>query len=192
MHWLGAFAVVCMIMSGWQIYNASPLFSFAFPQWMTLGGWLGGGIAWHLAAMWLLAATGLCYLGYGLASGHFRREMLPVTPRSFTRDFTAALTFRLGHRLGHYNAVQKAFYIGVMLAMALTVASGASIWKPMQLSWLTALFGGYDWARYVHFLGMSSIVAFLAVHLALVVLYPRTLVAMTAGLAAEPEAEATR
>ena len=38
MHWVNAFAMVCMIMSGWQIYNASPLFPFTFPQWATLGG----------------------------------------------------------------------------------------------------------------------------------------------------------
>ena len=187
MHWLGAFAVVCMIMSGWQIYDASPLFPFSFPGWMTLGGWLGGAIAWHLAAMWLLVATGLCYLGYGLANGHFRREMLPIGPRSVTRDFMAALRFRLAHRLGHYNAVQRAFYVGVIAAIVGTAASGLSIWKPMQLAWLTDVFGGYDAARYVHFAGMSLIVAFLLVHVALVALFPRTLVSMTVGLPAEPD-----
>ena len=45
MHWIGAFAIICMILSGWQIYNASPILPFVFPRWMTLGGWLGGGIA---------------------------------------------------------------------------------------------------------------------------------------------------
>ena len=61
MHWIGATAVICMILSGWQIYNASPLLPFTFPRWMTLGGWLGGGIAWHLSAMWVLFADGFAY-----------------------------------------------------------------------------------------------------------------------------------
>ena len=190
MHWIGAVALICMVMSGWQIYNASPLFPFIFPGWMALGGWLGGAIAWHLAAMWLLAADGLCYLAYGLASGHFRRKMLPIGPRSFGQDFMAALRFRLAHRLGHYNAVQRAFYLGVIAAVIVSVATGVSIWKPMQLAWLTDLFGGYDTARYVHFFAMSAIVAFLLVHVALVALYPRTLVSMTVGLPAEPGTEA--
>jgi thiosulfate reductase cytochrome b subunit len=71
MHWIGAAAVTCMILSGWAIYNASPLLPFTFPRWMSLGGWLGGGIAWHLSAMWVLFADGLAYLGYGIVSGHF-------------------------------------------------------------------------------------------------------------------------
>ena len=54
MHWLGATAVICITLSGWQIYNASPLLPSTFRRWMTLGGWLGGGIAWHLSAMWVL------------------------------------------------------------------------------------------------------------------------------------------
>ena len=49
-HWVGAFALGCMILSGWQIYNASPLLPFVFPARVTLGGWLAAGIAWHLAA----------------------------------------------------------------------------------------------------------------------------------------------
>ena len=54
-HWINAAAMVVMVTSGWQIYNASPIFDFKFPAWMTLGGWLAGAIAWHFAAMWVLA-----------------------------------------------------------------------------------------------------------------------------------------
>ncbi len=66
-HWLNAYAMACLIGSGWGIYNASPLLDFRFPAWATLGGWLGGSIAWHLAAMWLLLGNGLCYLAHGLS-----------------------------------------------------------------------------------------------------------------------------
>lgn len=189
MHWTGAYAIVCMILSGWQIYDASPILPFSFPAWMTLGGWLGGAIAWHLAAMWLLVFDGLCYLTYGLASGHFRRDMLPVGPRDVARDLVAALRFRLVHTLGHYNAVQRLLYLGAMALGVLMVVSGLAIWKPVQLSWLTALLGGYPTARVIHFILMSLMVAFLVVHVALVALFPRTLLAMTIGRRGRPDAE---
>ena len=180
-HWVGAGAMVCMILSGWQIYNASPILPFAFPRWMTLGGWLAGALAWHFAAMWLLVADGLAYLAYGLLSGHFRRDFLPLTPAGVWRDFRAALAFRLRHQHGDYNAVQKLLYCGVLVVAVLTVLTGFSIWKPVQLAPLTAIFGGYDVARRVHFALMSLIVAFLMVHLILVAIVPSTLAAMVTG-----------
>ena len=143
-HWVGAAAMVAMIMSGWAIYNASPILPFVIPPWMTLGGWLAGGIAWHIAAMWVLMADGLIYLIWGLASGHFRRDFLPLSARGVAHDFWAALTLRLVHRLGSYNAVQKLLYVLVLLAAVLAVLSGLSIWKPVQLGSLTWVFGGYD------------------------------------------------
>src|ERR1700738_2277006 len=76
-HWINAVAMILMIMSGWQIYNASPLFNFTFSPSITLGGWLGGALLWHFAAMWLLVITGLVYLMLGFATGRFARELLP-------------------------------------------------------------------------------------------------------------------
>ena len=181
MHWIGAFAIICMILSGWQIYNASPILPFMFPRWMTLGGWLAGGIAWHLSAMWLLVADGLAYLVYGIASGHFRRDFLPIGPRTVGHDLIQALRLRLSHRLGDYNAVQRLLYAGVIAVVILTVLTGVSIWKPVQLGWLTDLFGGYDISRCIHFALMSLIVGFLLVHLSLVVVFPRTLISMLVG-----------
>lgn len=182
-HWINAFAVVCMVMSGWQIYNASPFFGFRFPAWATLGGWLGGAIAWHFAALWLLLGNGLVYVAYGFASRHFGRRFLPISPRSVWRDSGAALRLRLDHRMGDYNAVQRLFYVGVLLLLAIVVLSGFSLWKPVQLQWLTSAFGGYEIARRVHFIAMAGIVGFIVVHLALVALVPRTLAAMITGRA---------
>lgn len=191
MHWIGASAVICMILSGWEIYDASPSLPFVFPRWMTLGGWLAGGIAWHLSAMWVLFADGLAYLAYGALSGHFRRDIRPAGPRSVLRDLGAAVSFRLGHRLGHYNAVQRLLYSGVIVVICLSVATGLSIWKPVQLGWLTGLFGGYPIARGIHLAMMGLIVGFLVIHLVLVALFPRTLVAMLAPLPADPAAPKT-
>ena len=120
-HWVNAFAIVCMVMSGWGIYDASPLFGFRFPAWTTVGGWLGGSIAWHLAAMWLLVCNGLVYIVYGLLSRHFRQAFLPLRPAGIWRDFVAALRFRLVHRAGSYNAVQRLLYVAVLLAGVLAL-----------------------------------------------------------------------
>jgi thiosulfate reductase cytochrome b subunit len=180
-HWIGAAAMLCMILSGWQIYDAAPILPFLFPQWMTLGGWLAGGIAWHIAAMWVLMADGLLYLAWGLASGHFARDLLPISPRTLLRDLGAALALRLAHRPGTYNAVQRLLYLGVTAAAVLAVLTGLSIWKPVQLGALTFVFGGYDIARRIHFALMCAIAGFLVVHLTLVAIVPSTLRDMITG-----------
>lgn len=180
-HWINAAAMTVMIGSGWQIYNASPLFAFEFPSWLTLGHWLGGALALHFAAMWLLAANFALYLGYGVISGHISRRLFPLRPRDIWRDAMAALRFRLPHDSAHYNAVQRLLYVLVGCGIALAIVSGLAIWKPVQLYSLTFLLGGYEVARRVHFLAMSGIVAFIVVHLALVVVVPRTLRPMITG-----------
>jgi len=175
-------ATILMIMSGWQIYNASPLFGFTFSSAITLGGWLGGGLLWHFAAMWLLMVNGLVYLALGFATGRFRKKLLPLTPSGVVADTKAALTGKLSHDdLTTYNSVQKLLYAGIIVVGILIVLSGLSMWKPVQLQYLTALFGGYDIARYVHFAMMSAIVAFLILHVALSLLVPKSLRAMIIG-----------
>ena len=137
-HWINAAAMTVMIGSGWQIYNASPLFAFEFPSWLTLGHWLGGALAWHFAAMWLLAANFALYLAYGILSGHISRRLLPLHPRDVWRDAMAALRFRLPHDSAHYNAVQRLLYVLAGCGIALAIASGLAIWKPVQLYSLTS------------------------------------------------------
>jgi thiosulfate reductase cytochrome b subunit len=200
-HWLNALAMIIMIMSGWRIYNSEPIFPFSFPIGLTLGGsfdgsvdihnedGLAGALQWHFAGMWLLAINGLVYLAYGILSGHFRRAFLPVGPGAVFRDALAALQFRLPHRLGAYNAVQKALYLGVLAAGVIMVLSGLAIWKPGQFQELAWLFGGFDVARVIHFLGMAAIVLFLVVHIALVIIVPKTLPPMITGQASAYEAE---
>ncbi|MEA3196726.1 MAG: hypothetical protein QOF32_778 [Gammaproteobacteria bacterium] len=181
-HWINAVAMILMIMSGWQVYNASPLFDFRFSHAITIGGWLGGALLWHFAAMWLLMVNGLVYLALGIATGRFRSKLLPITPQGVISDTKAALTGKLSHDdLTRYNDVQKLLYAGIIVVGIVIVLSGLSIWKPVQLQWLTALFGGYDVARYVHFVCMAAICAFLVVHVVLAVLVPKSLRAMIIG-----------
>ena len=188
-HWINAAAIVIMIMSGWRIYNASPLFGFRFANELTIGGWLAGALQWHFGAMWLLMVNLLVYLLIGIFSGHFRRSFFPVSPRSVGQDLAKALRGRLPHDVGRYNAVQKTAYIGVLLAIVLTIVSGLCVWKPVQLQSITALMGGYEGARLVHFAGMTLICAVIVVHLALVVLVPSTILPMITGWARKPTAQ---
>ena len=181
-HWINALAVLIMIGSGWQIYNASPLFAFTFPKGVTLGGWLAGGLLWHFAAMWLLIVNGLVYVTLGLATGRFRQRLLPIRPAEVVHDLGSALTGRLRHDdLSRYNAVQKLLYAGILLTGVVIVASGFAIWKPVQLRELAALFGGYEGARLVHFFAMVAIVLFLALHVVMALLVPKSLRAMIRG-----------
>ena len=181
-HWINVVAMIVMIGSGWEIYNASPLFPFVFPRGITLGGWLAGALLWHFAAMWLLAVNGLVYIVLGVLTGRFRRKLVPIHPADVLSDARAALTGKLNHDdLSVYNAVQKLLYLGVILAGIVIVLSGLAICKPVQLQELTALFGGYDAARYVHFFAMATIVGFLIVHVIMALVVPKSLRAMITG-----------
>ncbi|WP_321801342.1 MULTISPECIES: cytochrome b/b6 domain-containing protein [unclassified Burkholderia] len=182
-HWLNALAAILMALSGWRIYDASPIYPpFVFPHGITLGGWLGGALQWHFAAMWLLVGNGLFYLTMSIATGRLARKMLPVTPASVWRDVRAALRGRLAHDdLSVYNAVQRAAYLVAIVDLIVLVLSGLTIWKSVQFPLLRELFGGYDNARVVHFWAMSLLVAFFFVHVAMALLVPRSLLAMLRG-----------
>ena len=182
-HWLNALAVLVMVTSGWQIYDASPIFkTLTFPPALTLGGWLGGAIQWHFAAMWLLAANFIVYLAMNVATGRLQRRMFPLSLKSVFADAYAALRGKLGHDdLTHYNAVQKFAYLAVIVDLSIVILSGLVVWKSVQFPLLRTLMGGYDNARVVHFFGMSFLVAFFVGHVAMVALVPRSLVLMIRG-----------
>lgn len=181
-HWLNALAVLVLVPSGWQIYNASPLFGFRFPGEITLGGWLAGALQWHFAAMWLLAVNGVVYLFLNIASGRMARRFFPLSARGIARDLGAALRGRLLHAdLRHYNQVQRAAYLFAVADLTLLVLSGLVLWKSVQFGLLRELLGGYEAARLIHFGAMSLLVAFVGVHLVMVALVPKTLAAMLSG-----------
>lgn len=183
-HWINALAILILLLSGWRIYNASPLFALRIPNEWTLGGWLAGALQWHFAAMWLLAVNGLVYLAYGILTGHFRRKLLPLTPVAVFRDLAAALRGRLAHDDPRvYNAAQRAAYVGVIALGVLMVLSGLVLWKPVQFYSLGMLMGDYEGARYLHFFAMAGIVLFVVVHVVMVAIVPRSLIAMITGRA---------
>ena len=182
-HWITAISVVLMVTSGWQVYNASPIFSsLVFPSSITLGGWLGGALLWHFAAMWLLFANFLVYLVMNVVTGRFQRRFLPLSIKSLFADAFAAFRGRLGHDdLSHYNAVQKFAYLSVSIDLIIVILSGLAVWKSVQFPLLRDLMGGYDNARVVHFFAMSFLVAFFVVHIVMVALVPRSLLLMITG-----------
>jgi thiosulfate reductase cytochrome b subunit len=181
-HWLNVLAVLIMITSGWQIYNASPLFGFEFPPSITLGGWLAGALQWHFAGLWLFVLNGLVYLAYGILSGHFRRKLLPISPRAILHDVGQALRGHLAHDdLSVYNAAQRAAYLALIIALVVMALTGLVIWKPVQLYWLGQWMGDYEGARYLHFFAMTAIAFIVLVHVVMVILVPRTFPTMFTG-----------
>jgi thiosulfate reductase cytochrome b subunit len=183
MHWVNAVAMIMLIGSGWKIYNDEVLFGWLhFPDWMTFGHWAQHGLQIHFLAMWLLVVNGLCYLIYGFYTGRFRRKLTPIRPSEIIADVRDALRFKLAHDdITHYNAVQKTLYVGIMLVIVIQVLSGLAIWKPVQFQQLLSLFYGFQGGRLAHFIGMTAIVAFLVIHVALALLVPRTIRAMVTG-----------
>ena len=194
MHWVNVLAMLIMIPSGWGIYNDAVIFGWLhFPQPIRLGTWAAQSLQWHFAGMWLLVVNGVAYLGYGVATGRLRERLFPIRVRDLVQTVRDTLRFHLAHEdLTTYNAVQKLLYIVVFVAGISQVATGLAIWKPVQFSGLVTLFGGFQGARLVHFLGMSVIVGFVVVHVALALLVPSTLKAMLTGGPRLPQRQVAR
>lgn len=182
MHWTNVLAVLVMVMSGWAIYNATGFLGFQIPRSLTLGGWLGGALLWHFAAMWLLVFNGVCYLLFNLFTLRLFRRFFPLSLKGLLADLRAALQGRLAHDdPQHYNMPQKLAYLFVMFDSVLLVLSGLVLWKSVQFPLLRTLLGGYEAARYIHFAAMAALLGFVAVHLLMVALVPRTLLPMLRG-----------
>ena len=182
-HWVSAFAIVLMVGSGLRIFNAYPAFARkgetfccypfegqAVPAWLTFGGWLAGARNWHFAMMWLLVVTGLVYLAFIYLHGEWR-DLVPR--RGDPRDAWEMVRFYLFARRDHppqgkHNALQKLAYFAMPVVGAVLVLSGLAIWKPVSLAWLTALFGGFVWARYWHFLATMALVLLSVIHVFMV------------------------
>ena len=183
MHWINAFCMLAMIGSGWGIYDDDVVVrGLHFPHWARLGGWAAPSLNIHLAVMWFVAINGLAYLVYGVVTGRLRERLLPVRAADVAHTIRDTLHLRVAHEdLTTYNAVQKLLYMLAIAVGVSQVVTGIALWKPVQFAWLTALLGGFQSVRVIHFAGMSMLVGFLVVHVALSLLVPRTLVAMLGG-----------
>ena len=182
-HWVNVVALGIMIGSGLRIFNAYPAFArrgetfccypfegMAIPAWLTFGGWLAGARNWHFAAMWLLVINGCAYIGFLYVHGEWR-DLAPR--RGDARDAWEMIRFYLFIRRRHpaqgkHNALQKNVYFALPILALLAILTGLAIWKPVQLGWLTAMLGGYVWARYWHFLVMVALVVLSVIHVVMV------------------------
>src|SRR5271163_4944120 len=197
-HWMNAVSLFVMVGSGLQIFRAFPSFGAKIPQkdllhWpraFAIGGWLGGALQWHLTFMWIYLATGVIYLGYQLFSGHYRQVLF--THRDFAGVWPMVRRYFLfgpkPQQREAYNALQKQAYTTVMILGVLSVVTGFAIWKPVQLSGLAWLMGGFHGARLWHFLIMIGIALFTLGHLVMVALHGlQNFVSMLTGWKKDPE-----
>ena len=171
-HWINFPLLALMIWSGLLIYWANDVYRPFFPDWFyetfNIRQRLAEGMGWHFALMWIFAVNGVAYVTYTWLSGEWR-ELLP-NRHSFVEAIQVTL-FDLGLRKTHppqgkFNAAQKIAYTGIVILGAGSLITGAAIYKPIQISWLTAILGGYDTARLEHFILMLSYCAFFLVHVA--------------------------
>ncbi len=181
-HWSNAVAVTVLTLSGLKIFSAFPSLGQKVPErdlvaevpkLITLGGWLGGALQWHLTFMWIFAAGGVAYVIAQLASGHYRtvaftrRDVPGVWPMA--RHY-----FFFGPKpapTAQYNPLQKLAYTTAILLGAVSLLTGLVMYKPAQLSMLGWLFGGYHGARIVHFLAMCGMLSFIPGHLVMVAIH---------------------
>ena len=196
-HWCNALFLILMAGSGLQIFVAYPSLGprgaqygwYPFqgsppPAWMRLGGWLGGGRHWHFAIAWFFVLNGIFYLAYFFASGEWRRRMFRPwrDTAGAVEQFLYYLRISKSPPLADfYNGLQRLAYTLVIIFGIAMVLSGLAIYKPVQLHFLTLLFGGYDGARVVHLAGLCLFAMFLAVHLVLVASHPREILNMITG-----------
>ena len=180
-HWLNAIALLVLIGSGLRIFRAFPSFGSKLPQndlldvpkAFTIGGWLGGALQWHFTFMWIFVATGLLYLAYQFATGHFRQVLF--MPRDVKGVWPMARHYFLfGPKpplTATYNPLQKLAYTSAVIFGVLSTLTGLVLFKPVQFSWLAWMMGGFHLTRVWHFLAMCGFLSFIPGHLLMVLLH---------------------
>ena len=196
-HWLNAVVIIVMLMSGMMIFNAHPRLYWGqyganfdpawlelksgFPGWATIPSSydLAGARRWHLAFAWVLGISSLVYLLIALFNGHLRRDLIPrareVAPSHLWQDFKdhARLRFPTGEAAARYNILQKLSYGAVILLLIpALILSGLTMSPAMDAAWpwLIDLFQGRQSARSIHFICAMALLAFIIVHLLMVML----------------------
>jgi thiosulfate reductase cytochrome b subunit len=184
-HWINFPLLGLMVWSGILIYWAYPIYRIGVGDftlrkmnldqttWRALhvNNRLAEGMALHFFFMWFFAINGLLYVLYTIFSGEWR-ELLP-NRRTF-RDAWNVLLHDLHIRKAplprvKFNGAQRLAYTGVVLMGLGSLLTGLAIYKPVQFSWLTSLFGGYPMSRFLHFWLTMGYVGFFLVHVAQVI-----------------------
>ena len=197
-HWVNAAAVLVLVGTGLQIFRAFPSFGPKIPQknlidvprLITLGGWLGGALQWHFTFMWIFVASGLMYVIYQIATGHWRQVLF--TARDIKGVWPMArYYFFFGPKPvvdAAYNPLQKLAYTSTVFFGVLSTLTGLVLYQPAQFWWLAWLMGGFHYARIWHFLSMCGFLAFIPGHLIMVLLHGwNNFYSMVTGWKRDPE-----
>jgi thiosulfate reductase cytochrome b subunit len=183
-HWINVPVLTIMIWSGLLIYWANDVYrvglgSFTlfhfFPDWfyesLNLSRRLAEGMAWHFTFMWIFAINGLLYVGYTIVSGEWR--YLVPNRHSFKEALQVVLhdlhLSKVEPPRRKFNGAQQFAYTGVILMGAGSLLTGLAIYKPTQFAWLTTILGGYEMARWEHFLLTAGYVLFFVIHISQVI-----------------------
>jgi thiosulfate reductase cytochrome b subunit len=180
-HWSIALSLAVLIPSGVEVFAAFPSFGDKVPQHdlfaplsaLRLGGWLGGALQWHFAFAWLLTMTMASYLVYQAITRNGRqvlfvgRDVVGVWPMvrhyvCFAPKPTVAAI---------YNPLQKLAYSTVVALAVISIVTGFALYKPVHLSWLADVMGGFRLVRVWHFASMCGVLAFIPGHLVMVALH---------------------
>ncbi len=197
-HWVNAITVIVMIMSGLMILNAHPRLYWGqyganfdhawinfgqrpFPGWATIPSSynLAAGRIWHFAFAWVLVIGLIAFLLTSLWNRHVQRDLTPTSdelaPKHVWQDIKdhAQLNFPTGDAALRYNTLQKISYVTVIFVfLPLMILTGLTMSPSMDAAWpwLLDLFGGRQSARSIHFIVAAAMLAFIIVHLVMVVL----------------------
>ena len=196
-HWINIPVLAVMAMSGLQILYAYPYFGpqgerwewvplqgWDSPDWLRAGNWLAGARHLHFLFAWIFVGNAMVYLVYLFASGEYRRRLFwpPRDTRPMFQQLAVYLRIRKeAPPADLYNGLQRHAYTACLVLALVEVLSGFALWKPVQLWWLAAMFGGYDGARVVHWLALLALAGFAVVHVVMVLLHPRAIVEMVTG-----------
>ena len=174
-HWVNVPVLAVLAASGLQILYAYPYFGpqgerwtwvplqgWDSPELLRMGGWLAGARHLHFLFAWVFVINAIIYVVYLFATREYRKRWYWPEP-------------------GRYKPAQRIAYSIALVLALLEVLSGFAMWKPVQLSWLAAMMGGYDAARVIHFLAMIGLALFTVGHVIMVLLHPRTLIEMITG-----------
>jgi Ni/Fe-hydrogenase b-type cytochrome subunit len=197
-HWLNTISLFVMVASGLRIFRAFPSFGPKIPQHdllnvpasLTLGGWLGGALQWHLTFAWIYVATGVVYAGYQILSGNIRQILF--LPRDVPGVWPMVRHYfffgRKPLQTEPYNPLQKMAYTSAIALGALSFLTGIVLFNPVQFSFLASLMGGFHLARIWHFGVLCAFVLFVFGHLVMVILHGwNNFMSMLTGWKRDPE-----
>jgi thiosulfate reductase cytochrome b subunit len=190
-HWINVVCMTVLLMSGLQIFNAHPALYWGnasnfdnplvaigiFPDWATLPGsqWLAMGRRWHFFFAWLFVANGTIYALLAISGAHLRRDLVPSQQdlgqigHSIWQHMR--LRFPKGAEANRYNVLQKLTYLVVLcLLCPLIVLAGLAMSPQLNTGypWLLRFFDGRQSARTVHFVCAFCLLAFVVLHLLMV------------------------